>query len=84
MPLTNNGKNGKINRKALPEPEKIRDELEANYAMPTTQIESKLAEIWQEVLQLNKVGIHDKFFDLGGHSLLVAQVHSQLQKIFPN
>ena len=81
MPLTNNGK---VNRKALPEPEGIRPELEANYVMPTTQIESKIATIWQEVLQLDKVGIHDNFFDLGGHSLLVVQVHSQLQKIVPN
>ena len=81
MPLTNNGK---INRQALSEPEGIRPELEANYVMPTTQVESKIAAIWQEVLQVNKVGIHDNFFDLGGHSLLVVQVHSQLQEIVPN
>ena len=41
-----------------------------------------IADIWQEILQLDKVGIHDNFFDLGGHSLLVVQIHRKLQETF--
>ena len=76
MPLT---PNGKIDRKALPQPEGNR--LENSYVQPQTEIETKIATVWQEVLNLDKVGIHDNFFDLGGHSLLIAQVQSKLADI---
>ena len=76
MPLT---VNGKVDRKALPVPESLRPELEVAYVSPQTELEQIIAVIWQEVLQLEKVGIYDNFFDLGGHSLLIVQVHSRLQ-----
>jgi len=76
MPLT---VNGKVERQALPTPESLRPELEVAYVAPQTELEQIIATIWQEVLHLEKVGIYDNFFDLGGHSLLIAQVHSRLQ-----
>ncbi|AWX22347.1 hypothetical protein CXF51_13695 [Bacillus subtilis subsp. subtilis] len=78
MPLTSNGK---IDRKALPVPEA---ELQTGkeYAAPRTPIEAKLAEIWQEVLDLAQVGVKDNFFDIGGHSLratnLVAKIYKEM------
>lgn len=78
LPLTTNGK---IDRRALPVPDGDRPELEAIYVAPSSEIEQAIATIWQEVLHLEKVGINDNFFDLGGHSLLIVQVHIQLQKI---
>jgi amino acid adenylation domain-containing protein len=79
LPLT---PNGKIDRRALPIPEQIRPQLEATYVMPKTEIEKTIAQIWQKVLNLEKIGIHDNFFDLGGHSLLMVRVHSQLRTAF--
>ena len=76
MPLT---VNGKVERQALPAPESLRPELEIAYVAPQTELEQIIASIWQEVLHLEKVGIYDNFFDLGGHSLLIVQVHSRLQ-----
>jgi amino acid adenylation domain-containing protein len=76
MPLT---VNGKVERQALPALESWRPELEVAYVAPQTELEQIIATIWQEVLHLEKVGIYDNFFDLGGHSLLIAQVHSRLQ-----
>ncbi|MGB3637977.1 MAG: amino acid adenylation domain-containing protein, partial [Rivularia sp. (in: cyanobacteria)] len=75
FPLT---PNGKIDHQSLPIPEKVKPELASNYVPPETEIEKVLAGIWVEVLDLEKVGIHDNFFDLGGHSLLLTQVTSRL------
>lgn len=79
LPLTSNGK---VDRKALPAPEQVRPELEATFVAPRTAIEEVLAQIWAEVLGLERVGIYDNFFDLGGHSLLLTQVTSRLQNAF--
>ncbi|MBE8964966.1 amino acid adenylation domain-containing protein [Nostocales cyanobacterium LEGE 12452] len=79
LPLT---PNGKVDRKALPAPDTARPELETVYQPPQTEVEKTIADIWQEVLNVENVGIHDNFFQLGGHSLLLVQVHSKLQKIF--
>ena len=79
LPLT---PNRKIDRKALPAPEKTRPQLEVAYVQPKTEIEQAIAQIWKQVLQVEKVGIHDNFFDLGGHSLLMIKVHSQLKDKF--
>ncbi len=73
---------GKIDRNALPAPEALRPRLETGYVTPQTQAEERIAQIWREILQLEKVGIHDNFFDLGGHSLLIVQVHSRLKEVF--
>jgi amino acid adenylation domain-containing protein/non-ribosomal peptide synthase protein (TIGR01720 family) len=74
LPLTNNGK---IDRKALPAPDRDRPELEEAFAAPSTAIEKILAEIWAQVLGLEQVGIDDNFFELGGDSILSIQVISQ-------
>ncbi|MBZ5520986.1 MAG: amino acid adenylation domain-containing protein [Acidobacteriia bacterium] len=70
---------GKLDRKKLPLPE-IKGAHEGNFASPSSAMEEMIATIWQEVLPGTKPGIHDNFFDLGGQSLLVARVHSRLQK----
>jgi acyl-coenzyme A synthetase/AMP-(fatty) acid ligase len=76
LPLT---PNGKVDRKALAAPKGTRPELAATYVMPRNELEQTLAAIWQDVLLVDQVGIDDNFFDLGGHSLLMAKAHSQLQ-----
>jgi acyl carrier protein len=74
--------NGKVDRRALPAPEGYQAELEATYIAPRSEIESTIAGIWQEALRINKVGVHDNFFSLGGHSVLMAQVHTRLREVF--
>jgi amino acid adenylation domain-containing protein len=78
LPLT---PNGKIDRKALPAPEN-RMIATASYVSPQNETEAAIVAIWQEVLKIDRVGRHDNFFDLGGHSLLVVQVQTRLQKKF--
>ncbi|MCY9602684.1 non-ribosomal peptide synthase/polyketide synthase, partial [Paenibacillus thiaminolyticus] len=78
LPLT---RNGKLDRKALPEP--AEDMATASrYIAPRTATEARLAELWQEVLHVSQVGIRDNFFELGGHSLramiLVSRIHQSL------
>ncbi|MCB0207971.1 MAG: amino acid adenylation domain-containing protein [Anaerolineae bacterium] len=75
LPLT---PSGKVDRRSLPTPME-RGQLDTAYVMPQTEAERRIAAVWQEVLHLDKVGIHDNFFDLGGHSLLIVQVYSRLQ-----
>ncbi|MCP4664214.1 MAG: AMP-binding protein, partial [bacterium] len=72
--------NGKVNRRALPEPEAARPEPEAAFVAPASELEQTLATIWQEVLGLERVSLHDNFFDVGGHSLLLAQVRQRLRE----
>jgi amino acid adenylation domain-containing protein len=79
MPLTSNGK---VDRKALPEPDRDTSEPAAGYVAPGTVVEELIAEIWAEVLKLDKIGIHDNFFDLGGHSLKATQVMSRVREMF--
>jgi hypothetical protein len=64
--------NGKVDRKALPKPDGTRWESQTAYLAPRTDTEIRIARIWQDVLQLERVGSRDNFFDLGGHSLLPA------------
>jgi acyl carrier protein len=59
-----------------------RPHLMTPYAAPRNETEQKLADIWQEVLGLERVGVHDNFFDLGGDSLLVTQIQSKFQERF--
>jgi acyl carrier protein len=72
---------GKVNRKALPDPTATR-EIDFEYVRPRSPAERELARIWREALSLDRVGIHDNFFDLGGHSLAAIQVASQVVKKF--
>jgi amino acid adenylation domain-containing protein len=78
MPLT---PGRKIDRRALPSMTGIRPDLEAAFVPPRNKMEKSIAEIWKQVLGLEQVGVHDNFFDLGGHSLLMGQVFDKLQKI---
>lgn len=78
LPLT---PNGKIDRQALPTPD-IRPELTPTYEPPQTKVEETIADIWQQMLHVEKVGINDNFFDLGGHSLLLVQIHAKLRELF--
>ncbi|MEH2206139.1 MAG: amino acid adenylation domain-containing protein [Nostoc sp.] len=78
LPLTSNGK---VDRQALPMPDVLRPELEVAYVVPQTEVEKIIASVWQKALNLQKIGIHDNFFEIGGHSLLLVRVHSQLQEI---
>ncbi|MCP4110806.1 MAG: amino acid adenylation domain-containing protein, partial [Desulfobacteraceae bacterium] len=73
---------GKTDRKALPDPEGLRPDLESGYVMPRTQAERRIVEVWQEALGLEKVGVNDNFFDLGGHSLLIVRVQNMLREKF--
>lgn len=79
LPLT---ANGKVDRAALPAPEGDRPVLEEAFVAPKTEVEENIALIWQDLLQIEKVGLHDNFFDLGGHSLLLTQVQTKLQSTF--
>ncbi len=71
FPLT---PNGKIDRRSLPEPKKERPTLSTIYVAPFTPIEKQLAQIWSQVLSIEKIGLNDSFFELGGHSLLAIQL----------
>jgi amino acid adenylation domain-containing protein len=71
--------NGKVNRSELPPPEDFRTGLETSYVAPQTDVERTIAAIWRKVFNVDKVGIHSNFFDLGGSSLLLAQVHTKLR-----
>ncbi|RII13392.1 Linear gramicidin synthase subunit D [Streptomyces sp. YIM 130001] len=73
---------GKLDRTALPDPAAIRPELSGGYTEPADALEKVLAGIWAEVLELDRVGVSDDFFDLGGHSLLVTQVVSRIRDLF--
>jgi acyl transferase domain-containing protein/acyl carrier protein len=77
LPLT---PSGKLDRRALPEPDQSGISVES-YVAPRTELERKVACLWQEVLGVEKVGLYDNFFELGGHSLLLVRIHGQLQQI---
>ena len=72
--------NGKVDRKRLPEPTRQRPNLEQAYAPPRNDLERFLTGLWAETLDLERVGIYDKFFELGGSSLQAAQFVNRLQK----
>ncbi|WP_334310735.1 amino acid adenylation domain-containing protein [Spirulina major] len=69
---------GKVDRRALPIPEMGRTQLKTAYVQPKNEVEATIAAIWQQLLRVDKVGIHDNFFDLGGHSLLIVKASYEL------
>ncbi|HEX6038128.1 amino acid adenylation domain-containing protein, partial [Longimicrobium sp.] len=73
--------NGKLDRRALPAPERGARGTAA-YVAPRSDVEATLAAIWSAVLGVERVGVHDHFFDLGGYSLLAVQVASRVQQAF--
>ena len=75
LPLT---ANGKVDRKALPEPEMASAQ---EYEAPQGELEETLAQIWAEVLGVERVGRQDGFFELGGHSLLATQVNVRIHDV---
>ena len=77
LPLT---ANGKLDRKALPAPDGMRTPVQ-RYEAPQGETERKLAEIWAEVLKLERVGRHDNFFELGGHSLLATRLVGRVRSL---
>lgn len=79
MPLTTSGK---IDRKYLPEPDHFRPELQVAYTAPQTNVQSEIMDVWKQVLNVDKIGILDNFFDIGGNSLKLIRVSSRLSEIF--
>jgi amino acid adenylation domain-containing protein len=79
LPLT---ATGKLDRAALPEPDRSHRERESAFTAPRNAVEETLVEIFNEVLGIEKVGIHDNFFDFGGHSLLATRVVARIRKMF--
>jgi amino acid adenylation domain-containing protein len=77
LPLT---ATGKVDRKALPAPDN--SAVHDVYVAPSTPVEQKLAEIWSQLLKVERVGVNDDFFALGGHSLLATQVRSRMRAVF--
>jgi len=77
LPLT---RNGKLNRQALPAPDASRPALTSSYLAPATELERRIAEIWQDVLGVDRIGMSDNFFELGGHSLLLVQLHGKMNE----
>lgn len=71
---------GKVDRRALPVPEIGRTQLKTAYVKPQNEVEATIAAIWQQLLRIDKVGIHDNFFDLGGHSLLIVKASCELSE----
>jgi acyl carrier protein len=74
--------NGKPDRQGLPPPSSTRPDLDTAFVAPRTPIESRLAEIWSEILSIDPVGVNDDFLDLGGHSLAATRVVSRVLKEF--
>src|ERR1051326_5354674 len=70
--------NGKVDRRALPEPEQTRTAV-AMYVPPRSPMEEIIAGVWSEILRMPAIGVHDNFFEMGGHSLLATQVVSRLR-----
>jgi amino acid adenylation domain-containing protein len=79
LPLT---ANGKIDKRALPEPGHARPTLATKYEAPTTTTEKRIEKIWAGVLRVDSLGINDDFFELGGHSLLAIQVMARINGQF--
>lgn len=79
LPLTSHGK---LDRRALPAPDAERPELAEAFVAPQTQAEQSLASIWTKLLGVNRIGINDNYFELGGDSLLATQLVSQVRSVF--
>jgi len=77
LPLT---ANGKIDRNALPDPSASESEAAAQPELPRNELERAIAQAWKDALGVDSVGLNENFFDLGAHSLMVAEVHMQLQE----
>jgi len=79
MPIT---PNGKIDYRSLPAPDRSSTQLKENFVPPSNPTQETLAKIWSQILGVERVGINDDFFDLGGHSLLSVRLLSEIEKAF--
>jgi acyl-coenzyme A synthetase/AMP-(fatty) acid ligase len=79
FPLT---PSGKVNRQQLPELETLQTSETTGYIAPRNATEAMLAQIWSELLRIDAIGIHDNFFEIGGHSLLAIQVIDRAREAF--
>jgi amino acid adenylation domain-containing protein len=79
FPLT---PNGKVDRRALPEPETISLDAAEEFVAPRDEFEAKMARLWAQVLGKESVGVRDNFFELGGHSLLALRLTGRIEKEF--
>lgn len=78
LPLTSNGK---IDRRALPEPDQIRSDSRQTFVEPRTPIEQTLSQIWSSVLGVTKISVNDNFFELGGDSILSIQIVTRADQV---
>ena len=74
--------NGKVNRHALPVPDSSRPELRRAFVAPENPTQTRLVELWMNILALDRVGIHDDFFELGGDSILATRLMSRVRRTF--
>jgi hypothetical protein len=79
LPLT---ASGKIDRLALPDPDTLDADREARYVAPRDDVEAEISRIWGELLGVERVGVFDDFFELGGQSLLAAQVIMRVRRVY--
>ncbi|HEX4147958.1 MAG TPA: thioesterase domain-containing protein, partial [Pirellulales bacterium] len=77
MPLTTGGK---LDRRALPEPTGCRPDWSGPLVAPRSELEARLVGIWETLLDVRPVGVHDSFFDLGGHSMLAVKMVAEIQQ----
>ncbi|UCE20065.1 MAG: amino acid adenylation domain-containing protein [Gemmatimonadota bacterium] len=78
LPLT---PHGKVDRQALPAPDRITSDLERTFIRARDALESQLTKIWEKVLEIQPIGVRDNFFELGGHSLLAVRLFSEIKKV---
>ncbi|MEL7313687.1 MAG: amino acid adenylation domain-containing protein, partial [Cyanobacteria bacterium J06559_3] len=78
MPLT---PNGKVDLAALPDLQTSRPELQAAFVAPQTAVEQTLTRLWQQVLKVDRIGIHDNFYDLGGDSIMAIQIAARMSEV---
>jgi len=79
LPLT---PNGKVDRRALPEPDSLQPQPEVTFVPPRTEAERAIVTVLQEVLNVEKVGVHENFFNLGASSLHIVRAHNKLGEVF--
>jgi amino acid adenylation domain-containing protein len=79
LPLTSTGK---VNKRELPSPEEVGQAQEHVYVAPRDNIEKQLVAIWERILKMRHIGVQDDYFELGGNSLLAAQLFTQIEKTF--
>jgi amino acid adenylation domain-containing protein len=77
LPLT---PNGKVDRQALPAPDRERPDLARSYVAPRDALEAQLTRLWEDILDIEPIGVKDDFFELGGHSLLALRLMAQVEQ----